>query len=172
MKYCYRFIILFVVLVVGLSAQAQEQQSINADSSNVLKDSLVQALLGQVQELQMQSIMMREQLEKSGEAARSDSMRLALRKARIDSLRNITGGAPLVIDNDTLFVLYNRRGGITPEARVEDLREKIMEIGMSLTLFIDSLYIFESDFTTDIMAGDKLQPTPDASGSATVRHSR
>ena len=39
---------------------------------------------------------------------------------------------------------------------MEDIREKIMEIGTSMTLFTDSIYIFEADFTTDIMAGDEL----------------
>ena len=156
MNYYYRFILLFVVLMVGLSVHAQEQQPPAADSSSVQRDSLVQALLGQIQDLQLQGIMMREQLEKSGEAARSDSLRLARRKSRIDSLRSITPGAPLVIEGDTLFTLYNRRGGITPEARVEDLQEMIMELGTRMTFFTDSLVIFEGDFTTDIMAGDEL----------------
>ena len=156
MNYYYRLILLLSVLILGLSVHAQEQQPFAADSASVQNDSLVQALLAQIQDLQMQSILMREQLEKSGEAARSDSLRLARRKSRIDSLRSITPGAPLVIEGDTLFILYNRRGGITPEARVEDLREKIMDQGMSLTLFTDSIYLFEADFTTDIMAGDEL----------------
>ena len=155
MKYYYRFILLFVVLMIGSLVHAQEP-SANTDSLNSEKDSLVQALLGQIQELQMQSIMMREQLEKSGEAARSDSLRLARRKSRIDSLRNITPGAPLIVEGDTLFILYNRRGGITPEARVEDIYEKIMEIGTGLTLHTDSICIFDADFSTDIMAGNEL----------------
>ena len=113
-------------------------------------------LRSQVQELQMQRIMMQEQLEKNGEAVRNDSLRLARRRARIDSLRSILPGAPLIVEGDTLFILYNRRGGITPESRVEDLREKIIDIGTSLTFFTDSIYIFEGEFTTDIMAGDAL----------------
>ena len=155
MKYYYRLMLLFVVLMVGLSVRAQEPQGA-VDSASAAKDSLVQSLLNKVQELEMQRILMQEQLEKSGEAVRNDSLRLARRKSRIDSLRSIIPGAPLVVKGDTLFVLYNRRGGITPEARVEDIREKIMEIGTSMTLFTDSIYIFEADFTTDIMAGDEL----------------
>ena len=147
--------ILYAVLMVGLSAQSQEQAA-GADSLGMLRDSVVQSLLGQIQELQMQGILMREQLERSGEAARDDSLQLVRRKERIDSLRSITPGAPLVIDGDTLFVLYNRRGGITPEARVEDIRDKIMEIGTRINLFADSIYIFEGEFTTDIMADDAL----------------
>ena len=155
MKYYYRLMLLFVVLMVGLSVQAQEPQGA-VDSASAAKDTLVQSLLNKVQELEMQRILMREQLEKSGEAVRNDSLRLARRRSRIDSLRSITPGAPLIVEGDTLFILYNRRGGVTPESRVEDIREKIMDIGTSMTFFTDSIYIFEADFTTDIMAGDEL----------------
>ena len=155
MKYYGRFILFLIVLMVSLVSSAQEQSSA-VDSLRQQNDSLVMVLRSQVQELQMQRIMMQEQLEKNGEAVRNDSLRLARRRARIDSLRSILPGAPLIVEGDTLFILYNRRGGITPESRVEDLREKIIDIGTSLTFFTDSIYIFEGEFTTDIMAGDAL----------------
>lgn len=155
MRYYYHLILFLVVLMAGLSVQAQEPQ-VTGDSSTVAKDTLVQSLRNKVQELEMQRILMQEQLEKSGEAVRNDSLRLARRKSRIDSLRSYTLGAPLIIEGDTLFVLYYRRGGMLPETRVADIREKIMEIGTSMTLFTDSIYIFEGEFTTDIMAGEKL----------------
>jgi small-conductance mechanosensitive channel len=114
------------------------------------------ALRSQLHEQQMQNIMLLEQLEKNGEAARDDSLRLVRRKQRIDSLRSIVTGAPLVIDGDTLLVLYTRKGGILPQARVEDIREKIMEEGRRVTLFTDSVYIYDSEITTDIMIGEEL----------------
>lgn len=155
MKYCYRYILLIAVMALALTAGAQVE-SVNVDSLTMQSDSLIQALRSQVQELQMQSIIMREQLEKTGEAARDDSLRLARRKQRIDSLRSIIPGAPLIIEGDTLLVLYNRRGGMLPEARVKDIHEKIMEAGTRVTLFTDSVYIFDGELTTDIMIGDKL----------------
>lgn len=155
MKYYGRFILFLIVLMVPQVSSAQEQSGA-VDSLRQQNDSLVMVLRSQVQELQMQRIMMQEQLEKNGEAVRNDSLRLARRRARIDSLRSILPGAPLIVEGDTLFILYNRRGGITPESRVEDLREKIIDIGTSLTFFTDSIYIFEGEFTTDIMAGDAL----------------
>lgn len=155
MKYYGRFILFLIVLMVPQVSSAQEPSGA-VDSLRQQNDSLVMVLRSQVQELQMQRIMMQEQLEKNGEAVRNDSLRLARRRARIDSLRSILPGAPLIVEGDTLFILYNRRGGITPESRVEDLREKIIDIGTSLTFFTDSIYIFEGEFTTDIMAGDAL----------------
>ncbi len=145
--------LLLLFLCVALNGWAQDAV---ADSLASQNDSLVQMLRSQIQEMQMQSLLMREQLERTGESARDDSLRLARRKERIDSLRRITPGAPLVIDGDTLFVLYNRIGGRSPEVRVENIRETIKEVGMQLTFFADSIYIFEGEFTTDVMAGDRL----------------
>lgn len=85
-----------------------------------------------------------------------DSVRMAEMKARIDSLRSVTPGVPLVIDEDTLFVLYSRYGGILPEIRVERARQEIMTQGRRLTFFTDSIYVYESDFTSDVMAGNHL----------------
>ena len=155
MKYCYRYILLIAVMALTLTAVAQEQP-VNIDSLSAAQNDTIQILRSQLQEQQMQNIMMQEQLERTGEAARDDSLRLVRRKERIDSLRNITPGAPLIIDGDTLLVLYTRRGGILPEARVEDIREKIMEEGKRMTLFTDSIYIFDGEFTTDIMIGEEL----------------
>ncbi len=146
--------LLLLFLCVALNGWAQDAVADSLASQN--NDSLVQMLRSQIQEMQMQSLLMREQLERTGESARDDSLRLARRKERIDSLRRITPGAPLVIDGDTLFVLYNRIGGRSPEVRVENIRETIKEVGMQLTFFADSIYIFEGEFTTDVMAGEHL----------------
>ena len=144
------FSILFSVLpFFTLSAQ-------DIDSLKAVTDSVIQALQNQLQEEQINNILMREQLERIGLAGRADSMRVVARKARIDSLRQITPGVPLVVEKDTLFILYARRGGLSPENRVENAREKIIELGKKLTFFADSVYVFESEYTTDIMAGEDV----------------
>ncbi len=138
-----------------MSVSATNEQSY-ADSVTKASDSIVQALRAQVQELKLQGIMMQEQLERTGKSAREDSLRKVRRQARIDSLRQFIPGAPLVIDGDTLLKLYNRKGGVVPEKRVETIRENILDIGMSVTLFPDSVYVYEGDYTTDIMAGERV----------------
>jgi small-conductance mechanosensitive channel len=152
---CRRYIFLFAAMVV-VQTVAGHEQPVVADSLSVQTDSMILALRSELQEQQMKNIMLLEQLEKTGEAARDDSLRLERRKQRIDSLRRIVTGAPLVIDGDTLLVLYTRKGGILPQARVEDIREKIMEEGRRVTLFTDSVYIYDSEITTDIMIGEEL----------------
>ncbi len=144
---------LLAVLGMFLYLCAEAQTVANVDSVMPESDSLVRVLRNQVQELQLERIMMQERLAETG---RSDSLWVAERKARIDSLRKITPGAPLVIDGDTLLVLYARKGGLYPEARVEQASSKILYQGKRLTMFADSVYVYESDFFSDIMAGNDV----------------
>ena len=133
---------------------AQEQSP--ADSVNSQSDSLVNALRSQVQELEMQRILMREQLERSDSTSRQDSVLLVRRKARIDSLRSMTPGTPLIVEGDTLFIIYARNGGQLPSARVAETAEVIENLGKRITLFTDSVYVYDSDFSSDVMAGEKV----------------
>ncbi|MBQ8656759.1 MAG: mechanosensitive ion channel family protein [Prevotella sp.] len=156
MKRLQTYVILLSCMLMSVGIQAQSSSSATADSLQSTSDSLVQQLRNQVQELELQGIMMREQLERTGQNAREDSLRMAERKARIDSLRQTTTGAPLIIEGDTLFTIYARKGGMLPQARVEATQAMILETGKSLTLFTDSIYVYESDITTDIMAGERV----------------
>ncbi len=144
---------LFTIVCVPCMLKAQDEQKI-VDTLEAERDSIILSLRNQVQELKLQGIMMQEQLEESGKSAREDSLRKARRKARIDSLRHITPGAPLIMDGDTLLTLYQRKGGMLPEQRVENAKKAILEKGTSLSLFIDSVYVYESDLSSDIMSGD------------------
>ena len=68
------------------------------DSVRQRMDSLQYAL----QEMKMKELLLRNALDESGRGAREDSLRKAEQKHRIDSLRQITPGVPLVIEEDTL----------------------------------------------------------------------
>ena len=149
------FFLFYCLYFIFSPAGAQDDKSA-IDSLRAQSDSLVSALRSQVQELEMQRILMQEQLEQSGENAREDSLRLAQRKARIDSLRAITIGSPLVVEGDTLFTIYARKGGMLPEARVRAAEEKILDLGKRLTLFADSVYVYDSELSSDVMAGQSV----------------
>ena len=127
-----------------------------ADSTAVDSDSLVKELNTQLQELKLQRIMLQEELERTGRSARLDSLQRVRRQQRIDSLRLVTPGAPLVIEGDTLFSLYARKGGMLPETRVKEAREKIESLGRRLTLHPDSIIIYDGDVSVDIMAGEEV----------------
>lgn len=147
-----RIILCALWLLMGFMPMAAQEP----DSIKNVQDSLLEELMSQVQELKLQRIMLQEELERSGQSARMDSMANAQRKHRIDSLRLVTKGAPLIIGEDTLLTLYARKGGILPEVRVKDAKEVILSLGKRLTFSVDSLYTFDGDFSTDIMAGDEL----------------
>ena len=149
--YFYKILIVCFGLFVSLGVNAQAV--LTTDSVLSESDSLIHILRTQVQELQLQRIMMQEQLAETG---RGDSVRKAERMARIDSLRTITPGAPLVIDGDTLLVLYARKGGVLAEKRVEQAYHIILSQGKRMTMFADSVYVYESDFFSDIMAGNDV----------------
>ncbi len=120
------------------------------------KDSLMAMMEHQLQEYKLQNIMLQEQLSKSGESQRLDSLRKVDRQHRIDSLRQFTKGSAVVVDGDTLFVLYAQTGGSTSSMRADRAREVIVALGHSLKPAPDSIYIAEGEHSTDIMGGDKV----------------
>jgi len=155
------FFTLLLFLVGGLLVPlaAQEQNNNPSDSLTAGSDSMVQVLMAQVQELQLQRILLQEQLEISGQNARMDSLAKVQRQQRIDSLRKVTPGSPLIVEDDTLLILYARSGGMLPEARVKAAAEIIQSLGRKLVFKTDTLYVFEGEYTSDIMAGNTVVMT-------------
>ena len=141
-----KLFITILSLLCCLAPQAIAQEKVDSDS-------IIRHLQAQLQEMQLRDIMLSEQLERSGQAQRSDSLRKSQLKARIDSLRQITAGASLVIDGDTLLKLYARKGGMLAEDRIEGIKKQILSLGKRLTFFTDSCYVFEGEFYSDIMVG-------------------
>lgn len=113
-------------------------------------DSLQYAL----QEMKMKELMLLSALDESGRSAREDSLRKVEQKHRIDSLRQVTPGVPLVIEEDTLLYIYTSLGGDDPAHRVEAVARKVTQIGKSLKLTTDSMHIFVSEYTDDVMCGE------------------
>ena len=142
---------------MGFGQEEQQAAGMSAtDSLMATHDSIVKNLNHQIQELKLQGIMMQEQLELTGKNAKADSLRQAERKARVDSLRNVTVGAPVIVDGDTLFVIYARKGGVTAEMRASTVRQKVLERGKRLTMFADSIYVLDSEVSSDVMAGEDV----------------
>ena len=160
------FLLLLFVVPAGMFSQAPADSALSREDSLIIElNRQLNDLSSQVQDLNMQNIMLQEELQRTGKKVMMDSISMANRKRLIDSLRAITPGAPLVVEGDTLLRLYARRGGVTPELRAEASSEIITELGHRLTLRPDSLYVFEGDFSSDIMAGhDVLLSITDVDG--------
>ena len=142
MKKIISMLLLACWILVG---SAQEQ-----DSVQLRMDSLQREL----QEMKMKELVLRNALDESGRGVREDSLRKAEQKHRIDSLRKVTPGVPLVIEDDTLLYIYTSLGGDDPAHRVESVARKVTQIGKSLKLTTDSMHIFVSEYTDDVMCGE------------------
>ena len=129
----------------AMLGMAQEADTIQHNT-----DSLVRV----IQEMKVKEMMMQAALDESGRTEREDSIRKAEQKARIDSLRKVTPGVPLIIEGDTLLYIYASLGGEDATHRVESIARKILLIGKSLKLTTDSMHIFESEYTADVMCGE------------------
>ncbi len=158
MKKLLFFFVSALCLGVSLRAQnlipAPDDAAVTSGTSD--SDSVIASLSERLEEVSMQNFILQEALERTGRQFALDSVAKAQRRHMVDSLRRVTKGAPLVVDGDTLLRLYSRKGGLTADARVTAAAEKIDALGHKLTFRPDSIYVFEGEFTSDIMAGSEV----------------
>ncbi|MCH5226925.1 MAG: mechanosensitive ion channel family protein [Muribaculaceae bacterium] len=81
----------------------------------------------------------------------ADSVKRQEQKARIDSLRAFTVGVPVVVEEDTLFEFYSKRGGYSPQQRALMASSQILALSRKFNLNPDSVYIATTDNISDIM---------------------
>lgn len=162
----YFFCLLFLS-VSGVSAQVVEKVldifagdslsasvAVSAVDSDSVRLTKVQEELAAVRLNEANLRMEIEQMKLTAYAA--DSVKLARQKQRIDSLRQVTQGVPVIVDDDTLFYFYAKRGGHTPQQRAENVANDITALGKRFNLKPDSLYIESSDIVTDVMYDNKV----------------
>ena len=141
----YVYALLALCMTVTMNAQT---------ATDSIQTMLIDSLRQQLQELKMNELMLQSALDKHNESERKDSIAQQKTRQRIDSLRRVATGVPLVIEGDTLLSIYASQGGQSPEYRVSRLQDKIKKIGKSLKITTDSIYVFESEHTSDVMCGE------------------
>lgn len=154
-------ILLLVFLSSTLAFPQKEKEALAEDSLRLARqkqDSIkIEELTLEIQELKLKEILIRNEQENLGKkSAKDDSIKKDIQRKQIDSLRRVIKGVPLIVEGDTLFTLYAKRGGANPKDRAEKAKEMILFLGKKLTMNVDSVYIFESDYVTDIMSDDKV----------------
>ena len=145
----------FILVLLLISLQLPDLEAQQADSLLTLRDTLM-ALQAELQELKVRELLMQQEIARSDEHAREDSLRKVRQLQRMDSLRRITTGYPVVIEGDTLFTFYSRSAGVQARMRAANAQSAILALGHSLSMRPDSIHIFESEYSTDIMGGEKL----------------
>ena len=105
-------------------------------------------------------LVLRAELDRALNAGRAaDSLKLAGQRHRIDSLRAVTPGVPVVVEGDTLMVLYANRGGYAASERAAMLADAMLRCSRDKSLRGDTLRTLENDGYTDIMCGHKVLHT-------------
>ena len=135
--------------MAGYRALSPEDR-IKADSVRMLEMTL------QIEEMKLNEILLKTKLDENNQLHMADSLKRARQLQKIDSLRAVTPGVPVVVDEDTLFRIYAARGGHSPIDRAETTTQTIIKIGHDRSLRRDSIYLLDNDSYIDIMYGDKV----------------
>lgn len=139
---------------------SQVEDSINAQNSTTaeLTDSIrLKEIEKQLQEAKLNEVNLRMEVEQLKlQSIASDSLKLERMKLKIDSIRTITVGIPVVVEGDTLFTLYAKRGGLSAHDRAEAFAQNIIRLGKLRNLQPDSVYLEHTENVTDIMYKDKV----------------
>lgn len=151
---------IYFLLLLGLLWTAIPASAEPADSTEQImrRDSArIAELTDQLRQMQLNEVLLRTELEDSRQQHLSaDSLRLARQRQRIDSLRELTPGVPVVVEGDTLFTLYANRGGYSATVRAEMIADNLVKIGKNRKLWNDTISTLDNESYTDIMWGEKV----------------
>mgnify|MGYP002615696952 FL=1 len=161
-----RLVLILLMSFATIGAQAQLEQAVKkifaGDSITGVHASMKQGsdsayvanLQKTLETARLNEANMRMEMEQMKlQMAAADSVKYARQRQRIDSLRQFTKGIPVVADGDTLFYLYTKRGGYTPQQMTGSAIE---ELGRRFNLRPDSVSVDHSDIVSDLMYGNKV----------------
>ena len=164
-----RLVLILLMSFATIGAQAQLEQAVKkifaGDSITGVHASMKQGsdsayvanLQKTLETARLNEANMRMEMEQMKlQMAAADSVKYARQRQRIDSLRQVTKGIPVVADGDTLFYLYTKRGGYTPQQRAQMTGSAIEELGRRFNLRPDSVSVDHSDIVSDLMYGNKV----------------
>ncbi len=147
--------------------------TVQAVEERVKQDSMrMREMELELQEMKLNEIAMRAEIENA--RSRTHGIDSAEIVRRIDSLRLVTPGVPVVVESDTLFLLYANSGGYSPFDRAEIISNSFAKVIKDKSHKNDSVYIVDNDGFVDIMCGDKVLVSisdHDALWQGTDRHS-
>ena len=86
----------------------------------------------------------------------ADSMRKVRARQYVDSLKRYAEGFPVAPHGDTLFYVYTKLGPFSPKERAALTTEKIRQLEKNVYFRPDSLMIFPSEQTVDLMYGEQV----------------
>jgi small-conductance mechanosensitive channel len=85
-----------------------------------------------------------------------DSLRTALQRIKIDSLRSTVSGFPVYLSRDTFFYIYTKLGSFSPRERAAADIIRIHKLAEDYFFSADSVTIVATDYTTDVVYHDQI----------------
>jgi small-conductance mechanosensitive channel len=161
------FYLLFYV-VASIQGNSQQAQMPDKDSAQLklekiererIQDSLIKIDIEEsIKSLNQSEIEKRRVLERQLQQIRArDSIRLEHKKVEIDSLRKVTKGYPVMgLMKDTLFSIYTRHGGFTPDFRANAISNRIEILAKDVSFKPDSLKWEQNESNIEITYGETV----------------
>lgn len=138
-----------VMMILHLSVYANGENVERSDSVRLLE------LAMRLEEMKLNELLLKSRLEEYSHHEHEDSVKKEQTLRQIDSLRAVTPGAPVIVENDTLFRIYSARGGQSAIDRAEAASEIITKLSKR-AIRRDSVYLLDNESYFDIMCGDKV----------------
>lgn len=85
-----------------------------------------------------------------------DSLLMAKRRLKIDSLRTVNKGAPVVPFNDTLFTIFNAIGSYSAKERAKGTAERIQQLESNYEFKTDSLIVQQTEDNWILLWRDQI----------------
>ena len=85
-----------------------------------------------------------------------DSLRKVLQHLKIDSLRSIINGYPVILSDDTIFYVFAKLGSYSPGERAKAISDRIVKLAEDYYFKEDSLVVIPSELTVDINYKDQV----------------
>ncbi len=169
------YILLFISLFAPAMTRAADTTEILTVDERYSSDSARMAEMeSRIQAMLTTEMALRAELDHAmNRNHAADSLRTAEQRHRIDSLRALTPGVPVVVDDDTLFTIFAARGGYSVADRAEMTAQNVMKVAKHRSLRRDSIHTLDNDGYIDIMYGDKVIISItdfDAMWQGTTRH--
>ncbi len=111
----------------------------------------------QLQTLRFTDNLRKEELLTELETLRNrDSLNIVRQKEKIDSLRGIVKGFPVIPFTEPLFHIYIRQGSLSPKERADIVTARIRELANDYLFRADSLKIVQTEEMLDIAYKDRV----------------
>lgn len=170
------FMALGIILISSVGIAQEDTSAVKKDSVNIamleaynkrLHEIENQRLLDSIKKMELEeqinALKTTDNLKKEELQAQiqqikdKEAERVSQKKVRIDSLKKITSGYPVIgFFNDTLFLLYSKLGSFSPKDRADAINKRIHTLGGSINFNENSLRVENAETTEDIVVDQTI----------------